>query len=118
MKQLIYIIIFFTSAFVFAQQDRNKMEDGKSYYIKGEVLLKNSGDPLSDVEVQVYGGNYTKTSLSGNFRIKAKIGDEIVISHPSIETVSYTLKNKDDQLKIYIEEPTLNKKIRVGKTSV
>jgi len=118
MKQLIYIILFFTSAFVFAQQDRNKMEDGKSYYIKGEVLLKNSGDPLSDVEVQVYGGNYTKTSLSGNFRIKAKIGDEIVISHPSIETVSYILKNKDDQLKIYIEEPTLNKKIRVGKTSV
>ena len=118
MKQLIYIALFFTSAFVFAQQDNNKTEDGKTHYIKGEVLLKNSGDPLSDVEVQVYGGNYTKTSLSGDFTIKARIGDEIIISHPSIETVSYVLKNKDDQLKIYIEESLPNKKINLRKRSI
>jgi len=115
MKQLIYILLFFTSAFVFAQQDKNKMEDRKTYYIKGEVLLRDSRVPVSDVEVQVYGGSYTKTSLLGDFRIKARIGDEIVISHPSIETVSYVLKNKDDRLIIEVEEPNQHNKISLGK---
>jgi len=118
MKQLIYIVLFFTSTFVLAQQDKNKMEDSKAYYIKGEVLLRGSSDPLSGVVVQVYGGSYTKTSLSGHFRIKAKIGDEIVISHPSIETVSYVLKNNDDRLKIYVEDPERHKKVSLGKRSV
>jgi len=103
---------------VFAQQDKNKMEDSKTYYIKGEVLLRDSRAPVSDVEVQVYGGSYTKTSLSGDFRIKARIGDEIVISHSSIETVSYVLKNKDDRLIIEVEEPKLTKKINLRKKTV
>jgi len=94
---------------VFSQEVKNKMEVSRAYYIKGEVLSKDSGNPLSDVEVQVYGGSYTKTSLSGDFRIKAKIGDEIIVSHPSIETVSYVLKNKEDRLKIYVEEPKQHK---------
>jgi len=110
MKQLICILLFFTSTLVLAQKGKNKIEDNRFYYINGEVLLKDSGDPLSGVEVQVYGGSYTKTSLSGDFRLKAKIGDEIVISHPSIETVSYVLKNKDDRLKVYVEEPKEYKK--------
>jgi len=115
MKQLIYIVLFFASVFVFAQQDKNKMEDSKTYYIKGEVLLRGSRAPVSNVEVQVYGGSYTRTSLSGDFRIKARVGDEIVISHPSIETVSYVLQNKDDRLIIEVEEPKLNKKINLRK---
>jgi len=118
MKQLIYILFVFTSTFVFSQIGKNKVNDNKIYHIRGEVLLKESGKPISDVEVQVYGGSYTKTSFSGDFRIRAKIGDEIVISHPSIETVSYVLKNKDDRLKIYVEEPEQHKKISIGKRDV
>jgi len=103
---------------VFSQIGKNKVNDNKIYHIRGEVLLKESGKPIYDVEVQVYGGSYTKTSFSGDFRIRAKIGDEIVISHPSIETVSYVLKNKDDRLKIYVEEPEQHKKISIGKRGV
>ncbi|PHS10927.1 MAG: sensor histidine kinase [Kordia sp.] len=110
MKHLIYIMLFFTSISVFSQDDKNGMKNGKSFYLKGEVVLKESSSPISDVEIQVLGGGYTRTSLSGNFRLKVKIGDELIISHPDIETVRYVLKNNDDRLKVYVGELKENKK--------
>ncbi|NQY28683.1 MAG: histidine kinase [Flavobacteriaceae bacterium] len=107
MKYLVYIVLFFISLSVFSQ---NEVYSSKSFYLKGEVLLKESSSPIPDVEIQVFGGSYTKTSLSGNFRLKVKIGDEIIISHPDIETVRYVLKNNDDRLKVYVEELKENKK--------
>jgi len=89
---------------VLSQEDNNILKSGKAFYIKGEVLLEESSNPMPNVTIQVFGGNYTKTSLSGDFRLKVKIGDEIVISHPDIETVSYVLKNNDDRLKVYVKE--------------
>lgn len=118
MKNLLYLILFFTSVFMFSQEDENKLLNGKSYYIKGGVFFKDSGDPISGVEVQVYGGSYTKTSLSGDFSIKARIGDEIVISHPSIETVSHVLENKDDRLVIHVEDTQEVKKSSVSKDRI
>ena len=107
MKYLVYIVLFFISLSVFSQ---NEVYSCKSFYLKGEVLLKESSSPIPDVEIQVFGGSYTKTSLSGNFRLKVKIGDEIIISHPDIETARYVLKNNDDRLKVYVEELKENKK--------
>jgi len=89
---------------MFSQEDVNIIERNDFFYLKGEVLLKESSNPIPDVEIQVFGGSYTKTSLSGNFRLKVKVGDEIVISHPDIETIFHVLKNKDDKLKVYVEE--------------
>ena len=107
MKYLVYIVLFFISLSVFSQ---NEAYSSKPFYLKGEVLLKESSSPIPDVEIQVLGGGYTRTSLSGNFRLKVKIGDEIIISHPDIETVRYVLKNNDDRLKVYVEELKENKK--------
>lgn len=95
---------------VFSQDDKYAEDERKPFYLKGEVLLKESSSPMSDVEIQVLGGSYTKTSLSGGFRLKVKIGDEIVISHPDIETVHHVLKNNDDRLTVYIEELKGSKK--------
>jgi len=89
---------------VFSQEDNNILKSSKAFYLKGEVLLEESSNPMPDVTIQVFGGSYTKTSLSGDFRLKVKIGDEIVISHPDIETVRYVLKNNEDRLKVYVKE--------------
>lgn len=111
MKYLISIALFLMSINVFSQVDKYGVEENKSFYLKGEVLLKESLNPLPDVEIQVLGGGFTRTSLSGNFRLKVKIGDEIVISHPGIETVRHLLESDDDRLKVYVKESNSTQKI-------
>jgi len=96
---------------VFSQDNQYRVVNSKSFYLKGEVLLKESRDPISGVEIQVLGGGYTKTSLSGNFRVKVNVGDEVVISHPDIETVYHVLKSDDDKLIVYVEESKRTQKI-------
>lgn len=96
---------------VFSQVDKYEVEENKSFYLKGEVLLKESLNPLPDVEIQVLGGSFTRTSLSGDFRLKVKIGDEIIISHPDIETVRHLLESDDDRLKVYVKESISTQKI-------
>jgi len=108
---------------MFSQEGMYELEDSKSFYLKGEVILRESSNPMSNVEIQVFGGGYTKTSLSGEFRLKVKVGDEIVISHPDIETVHYILKTDDDRLKVYVEElnetkKRENKKIKLSDTKI
>lgn len=111
MKYLISIALFLMSINVFSQVDKYGVEENKSFYLKGEVLLKESLNPLPDVEIQVLGGGFTRTSLSGNFRLKVKIGDEIIISHPGIETVRHLLESDDDRLKVYVKESNSTQKI-------
>jgi len=111
MKYLLYITLFLTSIHVFSQDNQYRVVNSKSFYLKGEVLLKESRDPISGVEIQVLGGGYTKTSLSGNFRVKVNVGDEVVISHPDIETVYHVLKSDDDKLIVYVEESKRTQKI-------
>lgn len=103
MKNFLYITIFLLTFQLFGQQ-QNSNESESYVYIKGTVMMKDSNEPFSDVTVQINGGAFTRSSLSGDFRIRAKIGDEIVISHPEIETVTYTIKDKNDKLKVYVEE--------------
>lgn len=68
--------------------------------IKGHVLDVENMRPVSKVNIEVVGGDYTSTSSSGNFTIRARIGDEIVIRNAGFETVYYTIK---DNQRIRIE---------------
>tara|TARA_R110002020_G_scaffold475485_1_gene710595 strand:- start:116399 stop:118507 length:2109 start_codon:yes stop_codon:yes gene_type:complete len=79
-----------------AQQQLNKTDDDATFTIKGLVREVDTYNPVVDVNIQVNGGSYTSTSLSGEFRISVKIGDEIMISHKDFETIYYTVKSHDD----------------------
>lgn len=79
-----------------AQQQFNKTDADATFTIKGLVREVDTYNPVVDVNIQVNGGSYTSTSLSGEFRINVKIGDEIMISHKDFETIYYTVKSHDD----------------------
>ena len=66
-----------------------------TFELRGSVIESETRDPISKVNIQVNGGAYTTSNMTGEFRIKVKIGDEIVISHKDFETVYYTVKNQD-----------------------
>ncbi len=106
MKQLVYLLFFFCSTTLFSQSEMSNATNKpvKEFYIKGSVFLKNSNSPISGVQIEVFGNAHTQTSLSGDFRIKVKKGDEIIISHPNIETVTYIVQNERDNLNVVVEE--------------
>ncbi|AUC74246.1 histidine kinase [Olleya sp. Bg11-27] len=78
-----------------AQQAEPKVKS-ETFTVKGLVLESDSYNPISDVNIQVNGGSYTSTGLSGDFRVEVKKGDEIMISHKDFETIYYTIKNDED----------------------
>jgi len=97
LRILLTILLCLTAQHIMqAQQQFNKTDDDATFTIKGLVREVDSYNPVVDVNIQVNGGSYTSTSLSGEFRINVKIGDEIMISHKDFETIYYTVKSHDD----------------------
>ncbi|WP_028283424.1 tetratricopeptide repeat-containing sensor histidine kinase [Olleya marilimosa] len=97
LRILLTILLCLTAQHIMqAQQQFNKTDDDVTFTIKGLVREVDTYNPVVDVNIQVNGGSYTSTSLSGEFRISVKIGDEIMISHKDFETIYYTVKSHDD----------------------
>ena len=102
LKLLLVLLLGFISPLaVVAQQQLTKSLDA-SFEVKGIVVESKSFDPISDVNVQVNGGAYTSTTLSGRFKIKVKYEDVIMISHKDFQTIYYTVKS-DDDIRVEVE---------------
>lgn len=71
--------------------------------LKGEVVDGETNMPIAKVNVEILGGQYTTTNLSGRFAISAKIGDELVIKSDDFVTVYYTI-NKNDFVTVRVEK--------------
>ena len=84
-------------------QDRNQAR--KVFDLKGSVLTKEDLTPIPDAVVQILGYGTETTDAEGSFVIRARIGDELVVSHPSFKTVFYTLKSTED-VDIRVEDLT------------
>ncbi|WP_452221860.1 histidine kinase [Lacinutrix salivirga] len=106
MKQLFASLLlscFLLSAIsLSAQQEPAMDKTQKRITIKGSIIETESNKPISKVNIQVNGGEYTTSNLSGDFRIKAKVGDEMIITHKDFETIYYTVRD-DDKLTIKVE---------------
>ncbi len=97
LRLVITLLIIVTSLqSVMAQHQLESKSADNTFTVKGLVREVDSYNPISDVNIQVNGGSYTSTSLSGEFRINVKIGDEIMISHKDFETIYYTVKTNDN----------------------
>lgn len=68
-------------------------EEAVSMTIKGSVKEQSTRKAIQDAEVSIQGKSRTTTDVFGDFRIKAQIGDELIISHDSFKTVRYTIKD-------------------------
>ncbi len=90
-------LIFFLFTFsIVAQENNADMESKKVFFmVRGQVLESDTNNPIPKVNIEVNGGAYTSTDLKGEFRIQAKVGDELVIKHSEFETVYYTIKNNE-----------------------
>lgn len=64
------------------------------FVLKGSIFDIEEMKPVSRANVEITGGAYTTSRSDGEFRIQAKIGDELVIRSEDFETVFYTVKDR------------------------
>ncbi|KAA1245906.1 sensor histidine kinase [Aquimarina sp. RZ0] len=107
----VFWFVCMLSTLVYSQQNEklNTAPDSSMMMIRGTVKEESTFKPIENVEIQVPGrGNY-KTNSFGDFRIEARVGDEIMIRHDSFQTIFYTIKG-NDRIDIMVKEnPARNK---------
>ena len=104
MKIPLFIFTAFVILFsVAAYSQGNRQLDNKSFMLKGEVVDGETNIPIAKVNVEILGGQYTTTNLSGRFAISAKIGDELIIKSDDFVTVYYAV-TKNDFITVRVEK--------------
>ena len=98
---LLYFILFLSLPSVFAQQ-KVIYQKGVDFSVRITIVDANNTRIVKNAEVSGNGTIYTYPDITGRYIIKAKIGDEIRVSHPDFETVYYRLTSSED-LKIVVE---------------
>jgi len=97
MKNLIfYIVICFVLGTLTSHSQIEN--DAVRFNLKGRVEAKNTGRPISGVSISNNIGNLVVTNGLGEFEIKTKIGDVLIIEHEDIVTLRYNVKKNDDVL--------------------
>ncbi|MGY0393481.1 tetratricopeptide repeat protein [Bizionia sp. KMM 8389] len=96
---LIYLFILPVLGYSQVYTSNNQQE---LFTVRGSVYDAEFNQPISQVNIEIYGGAYTTSNKAGEFRIQAKIGDELVFKHKDFETVYYTVKN-EQRIRIIVE---------------
>jgi tetratricopeptide (TPR) repeat protein len=110
---IFFVVALFCSAESFSQV--NRQSENRPFILRGEVVDGETNMPISKVNVEILGGQYTTTNLSGRFAISAKIGDELVIKSDDFVTVYYTI-DKDDFVTVRVEKALGNSASQMSKS--
>ncbi len=116
-KHIVFAILLFQGNLLFSQQEilsADKAEEA-IFTVKGSVYEKDSRNPISQVNIEINGGQYTTTDFSGDFKIKAKKGDQLVIRHKDFETVYYIIQS-DEDIRVEVEQEKKYSKISKKKS--
>jgi tetratricopeptide (TPR) repeat protein len=87
-----YCLLLFSHSFVGAQA----LNQNKEIVLKGSVVEAKDYSPISGVEVSTNSGMYTITDGLGEFRIKTRIGDELIFQSPNFESVRHLIQSEED----------------------
>ena len=88
----ICLLLFFASSFVVGQVPNQT----QGIILEGSVVEEVNYAPISGVEVSTNSGAYTTTNGLGEFKISARIGDDLIFQSPDFETVRHTIKSSED----------------------
>jgi tetratricopeptide (TPR) repeat protein len=88
MKNKLTIIVVFLCLISFqdivSQNKSNEQKDVAAFFmVRGEIRGRENRSPVSDATIRVVGGEVVKTNAFGRFTIRTRVGDQLVIEHPS-----------------------------------
>ncbi|WP_296342396.1 histidine kinase [Winogradskyella sp.] len=113
-----FLFIIWLAFLPLSAQNLNTASEEQYFVVRGSVKEKYSNEPISNVTIMVNGGVYEKTGFDGTFKIRVKIGDELIISHPDFQTRYHTIKSNDRiRVDVIPQDPKLSKqKLRQNST--
>jgi len=106
-KYILPLFILF-SICVFSQEKMIYQEDVE-FNVNITVVDENDRGILKNVEITVGAKSYSSPNIKGVYVIRAKVNDQIAVSHPDFDTVYYTLKSNED-VKVLVEDYFLEEK--------
>lgn len=88
MKNKLTIIFVFLCLISFQDiVSQNKSNEAKEvaafFMVRGEIRGKEDRAPVTDATIRIVGGEVVKTNAFGRFTIRTRVGDQLVIEHPS-----------------------------------
>ncbi|WP_136481557.1 histidine kinase [Cognatitamlana onchidii] len=95
-RYLLGLLMVLNTFCLLGQPTNFQSSQASKFTIKGSVVEQDTEKPISNVNVEISGGQYTTTDAFGEFRIVASRGDELIIRHVDFETVYYTIKGNED----------------------
>ncbi|SDR67799.1 Tetratricopeptide repeat-containing protein [Polaribacter sp. KT25b] len=98
---IIFILLFGVLTNVFSQVNIINQK-GTDFFVRITIVDKHNIKIVKNIDIEVNGMYYSLPDVNGRFIVKAKVGDEIRVSHPDFETVYYTLTSSED-IKIIVE---------------
>ena len=99
---LLFVVLFFSLSNVLSQENI-VYQKGIVFSVRVSIVDEDDRKILKNAEIEANGTYYSFPDVKGNFIVKAKVGDEIRVSHPDFETVYYTLKSSED-IKVVVKD--------------
>jgi tetratricopeptide (TPR) repeat protein len=99
-KHITYLFLFLFLSI--SAQEINTNFESNTFDVEVVVVDKDTDNPIKNAEVFVSGKFFDYSEIRSNYLIKAKIGDQLRITHPDFETVYYTIKT-NEEIKILVE---------------
>jgi len=116
-KKYIFIVCFFiVCSTSFCQNEEIANEE--TFILSGTIFDEELLKPIGKANIEISGGSYTTSSNAGDFRIRARIGDELIIRSDEFETVYFTIED-EQSLRLLVKKSgfvTKNKSGRVVST--
>jgi len=94
LKYIFFLIALGITTVVLGQVENQPAETAPLFTLRGDVQESDTFKPIPQVNIEILGGSFTKTNSLGEFRIRARIGDELILSHAGFETVRYTIEDR------------------------
>ena len=114
-KQIKILFIFLVISVVGFSQSNN-FQQANTFNVKVVVEDKDTGVSIENAEIFVSGRYYTYSQITNNYIIKAKVGDQVRVTHPDFETVYYTIKSNED-IRVLVEDFPIQTQNRKSKYS-
>ncbi|MEO0573375.1 MAG: histidine kinase [Bacteroidota bacterium] len=100
----VHIIHFLIlSLFVHSSTYAQIANQSQEIVLKGSVVEEVNYTPISRVEVSTNNGSYATTDGLGEFKINARIGDELIFQSPDFETVRHTIVS-DEAIRLVVKD--------------
>ncbi|WP_298508684.1 tetratricopeptide repeat protein [uncultured Kordia sp.] len=99
---LVFLCLISFQEVVSQNSAKEKKEEAAFFMVRGEIRGRDNRAPVSDATIRVVGGDVAKTNAFGRFTIRTRVGDQLVIEHPSFGKEFHKVSS-DESIVILVE---------------